>query len=300
MSLKEFLDKKNLQDIINHDSNYKVVIVSYSNDTVSKVVETLDKKKIHALPVWDKENNIFLGIVDYLDLVCYLVIKFPQNEVLNDLDKLESIYKEVMSTSASEICNFGGKNPFTPFNNHEKSSIVIEMFAKGIHRIPLSDEKEELTMTISKTAFINFLLPFFEKDEMGKSTVADLGLISYNLVTMKDNDPVVKGFLEIEKKKCYGLPVVDSDGKICGNLSASDIKSFSKDHIPSFSLDVKFWLKTHSEKSLKPITCTKKTSFYEVLKTLVKIHRVWVVDSENKPVGCVSQTDVFKFLKNLL
>lgn len=243
---------------------------------------------------------MFLGIVDYLDFVCCLIKKLPKDEPLNDLDELEKVYKKVMNTEVGDICNFGGKNPYNPLGIDESCSKVISKFAKGIHRIPLQDEKEELKMTISKTAFIQFLLPFFEADESGKKTVGELDLGPKDLSTIKEDEAVINGFLEIEKRRIYALPVVDSEGKIVGNLSATDMKQFSKDHIPSFTLDAKFWLKTHSEKSLKPVTCTKSTTFYEVLKTLTQVHRVWIVDDNNKPIGVISQTDVFKHIKNLL
>lgn len=256
-------------------------------------------KKIHAVPVWDEEEQMFLGIVDYLDFVCYLFKKLPKDETLNDPDEIEKSYKKVMNTEVGDICNFGGKNPYNPLSIDVSAKKVIHKFAKGIHRIPLQDEKEELKMTISKTAYIHFLLPFFEVDELGSKSLDQLGIgTGKELVLLKETDSVINGFLEIDKRKIYALPVVDKDGKIIGNISASDVNQFSKDHIPSFTVDAVFWLKTHN--SVSPITCTKDETFYNVLKTLTKVHRVWIVDEDKKPIGVISQTDVFKYLKTLI
>jgi CBS domain-containing protein len=44
------------------------------------------------------------------------------------------------------------------------------------------------------------------------------------LFSISENNSVAESFAEIGKRLVSGLAVVDSDGKLIGNISASDIK----------------------------------------------------------------------------
>ncbi len=49
-------------------------------------------------------------------------------------------------------------------------------------------------------------------------------------------------------------------------------------------------------KSLHPVTVTEWSTFEDVVLKLAatRVHRVWVVDDDNKPIGVISLGDVFR------
>jgi CBS domain-containing protein len=110
-----------------------------------------------------------------------------------------------------------------------------------------------------------------------------------------------------------GCAVLDGEGRVVANLSVSDLRvcqfhllnskgtshlSFHqsmKETVEKFLSDMKKFAKV-------PICCKEKDSFESVVHSMFQnhIHRVYVVDSNNKPIGVISTTDVMKqLLKDL-
>jgi CBS domain-containing protein len=74
----------------------------------------------------------------------------------------------------------------------------------------------------------------------------------------------------------------------------------SKGAASLLSLSVKQFLARHSETSLLPIASRRSDTLASAVALMLenKIHRVWVVDTANKPVGVVAMTDVFKVVRD--
>lgn len=93
----------------------------------------------------------------------------------------------------------------------------------------------------------------------------------------------------------HSFPIIDETGKLIGNLSPSDLRFMTKSKLKSILLPVMEFLKVmHDGKAPEPIVCKPNDSTKSVLvKALAsKIHRVWVVDEENRPLGVVSFSDI--------
>jgi CBS domain-containing protein len=66
------------------------------------------------------------------------------------------------------------------------------------------------------------------------------------------------------------------------------------------SLSVKDYLTQHSKASLTPIASKRSDTLATVVTLMLekRIHRVWVVDAADKPIGVVAMTDVFKVVRD--
>lgn len=291
--LYDFCKRFTLEDVIKGESKYNIVLVAQHNDTIKQTVEVLTDKKIHAMPVQGPQRDI-VGMIDYLDLVTFLVSKFPQDKKdLNDVKLLDAAYQDTIAAKVSDVANFSGRNPYQslPFDAHVTK--VVPLFAQGYHRVTLSDEKGELVMTISQSTFLKWIGSYLEKESIGLKTVEELGLGQVKPITIKDDDYILDALLVMNKQKVNAVGVVREDGKICGHFSASDVRGFSKDNLVTFTLDAQHWLESHSAKSLHVKTVRPWTSLTDLAKTMGHgVHSVWVVDEEGRPTGIVSKTDV--------
>ena len=63
---------------------------------------------------------------------------------------------------------------------------------------------------------------------------------------------------------------------------------------------VEEYLKANSKASLTPLTATPTTTLSDAVQKMVdaKVHRLWVVNEANEPVGVASLTDVFKVVRD--
>jgi len=101
-----------------------------------------------------------------------------------------------------------------------------------------------------------------------------------------------------------GLAVVDSDGKLVGNISLRDLKGIH----PDAKIFWRLWntVKIFKEKAITdypPPNAIPSSVFVTPADSLMKvvekmalhhIHRVYVVDENQKPERVISQTDVLR------
>jgi predicted transcriptional regulator len=85
------------------------------------------------------------------------------------------------------------------------------------------------------------------------------------------------------------------------NFSATDLRNFIIDDWANFTLTVEEYLTKNS--TFSPIYLkSNNILFSEMIKLFVtnekKIHRFWIVDENEKPVGIISKTDIIKFMRD--
>lgn len=90
------------------------------------------------------------------------------------------------------------------------------------------------------------------------------------------------------------VALVNAEGKLTGNFSATDLKGLYDETMPSLLDTAQDYLEKFSPSSLKPTCIRAETTVADAVKTMVedKVHRLWVIDADFKPVGVVSMTDL--------
>lgn len=128
-------------------------------------------------------------------------------------------------------------------------------------------------------------------------------------------DPTERVYTLLAKMKyssprLSAIPVIDADGKLIANFSASVLKGLQRSQVLELSLPVVEFLKRQPvkapslrvklgyAKSLYPIAVTADTTLeIAVLKMIAyKIHRLWCVDNDGKLVGLVTISDLMRAL----
>ncbi|KAF8927845.1 hypothetical protein BGZ58_010080 [Dissophora ornata] len=91
------------------------------------------------------------------------------------------------------------------------------------------------------------------------------------------------------------VAIVDSDGALVEEMSAADLRGVNLDRIQDLNKPVLVYLKTSQGGSLKkPLSCRTEFSLAQLLSGLVlnHAHRSWLVDEQDRPIGCISLSDV--------
>jgi len=296
----EYLKNLKIESLFS-ESLGKTPIVIDSEALVEELVTLLRENHIQSVPVMTKKTKEVVGLVDCLDLVTLLLSVMPEKDQLSDPKALEMSFRAVNGKKVKEVCNLSGHNPYESVFIGDSIKTVIPYFAEGIHRVVAVDQHGDLKLTVSQSSVIHYILDFLQDDVVfGKKTLKDLGLAVDRVVGVKDTEKVVTVLKGIGKKGFSGVPVVDSHkGTLVGNFSATDVRQFVQDHLLSFNMEIKKWLEVHSPESLKPVSVHNDATLYSVCKLLSNgLHRVWVVDVENKPIGLVSYTDIYQLFRD--
>jgi len=133
----------------------------------------------------------------------------------------------------------------------------------------------------------------------------DVTIIPKSMTVIQALNKITKS----KKRPVSAVPVVDEHGKLVANFSASDLRTINRSYFDWLVLPILEYLHRVKDAELKhfrvtveafkafhPITCTIDSTFQSVIMSMVtnKIHRIWVVDGDMKPVGVVSIGDLFK------
>jgi 5'-AMP-activated protein kinase regulatory gamma subunit len=275
-----------------------------SSDSVENAIRILADHKILSVPVM--ENNSVIGVLDIVDVVHFLRKIAPDQQSIeeNQLLSLEIAGRALALEAVKEIINASGRDPYVPIDEHNKLSMAVNLFAQGIHRVPVSNSTGAIVGTLSQTDIISYLRTHIVEGELkhvGNKTMQELGLHNKPVVTVNIHDSILAAIEVIVDKSTSGVGVINSHGKLVGNLSASDFKGLYREQFPSFLLNIGDYLEKHSPNSLNPICCTANTTLTQVINEMTEnhIHHLYVID-DFKPASIISATDVMKSIRDFV
>lgn len=167
-----------------------------------------------------------------------------------------------------------------------------------MHRIALFNKQRQITGILSQSDVNTYLA---EKIKMGDSklvaqrSIAALGYAKVPVESISKNAKVIQALRKMAKLKLSALAVVNEEGRLVGNFSASDVQGLFREKFPHLLDSVEEYLTKHSPKSLQPICTLATNSLQQVVADLAEghLHHLWVVD-DFYPVGIVSLTDVMR------
>jgi 5'-AMP-activated protein kinase, regulatory gamma subunit len=257
-----------------------------------------------------------LGFVDGRDIVVGLVktllahgklnadgtnweASFRSEEVMTAGGKyLESPVRGVVNKSGDDVLKI-----FAP--STALKDVVAEMAGLRLHRVVLMDGPD-FHSVYSVSDLINFLAQkqgVWGRTDIGKLRVGELiNDQKEGVFSLKESQPAIEGVALMEKNHVSGLAVVDEDGCIIANFSTHDFSKMmaSSGAIapPELFLPMHVFLLQQAQlvPSRAPVTCRKTDSLVSVVTKLAlyRVHRVWVVDEENKPIGVITPFEVLR------
>jgi CBS-domain-containing membrane protein len=108
-------------------------------ESLENVWKTLTRSKIHSAPVV-KEDGTLVGLVDALDLMAFALQVMPSDESVGEKKRarLTMALEEV-----NRILDRSGRDPSAPVEIDNYLNYLVEVFASGIHRVPLTNKAEK-------------------------------------------------------------------------------------------------------------------------------------------------------------
>jgi len=159
--------------------------------------------------------------------------------------------------------------------------------------------QDDLVGILSQSQIINILAEKIDLFPIANLTIEDLNLGTLRQVkSVKTTSLVKDAFIELVEHHIYGIPVVDDNNHVVGNISASDIQliavsgDFVKLEVPINTV----LPETHQKRSPIVINITSTiANAFRVMST-EKIHRLFVVDSKSCLIGLISPVDLIQAL----
>jgi len=293
-AFREWISKHSVKKLLK-DKFLLAIVDSHAN--WQQTLETLTKKNVLSAPIFDRQQKRFIGLVDVIDLLAYATTIL--NEINLPREELERMAFEKLPVKA--ICDISLRNPWCPVYQDLPLSSLMDIFSNKvhIHRVPLVDHEGRVIGLISQSRVIEFLSE--NKSHLGELVNKPLiPIMSRNVICVNENTQVLDAFLQLLKAKVSGMGVVNNEGALTGQLSANAIKGvlFSK-----LNLTVKEFLAVTIDKlQLKTsyLQGTNSTTVGDALEMIAinHLHRIFILDENQKPIGIVTTSDLIEFLQN--
>jgi len=289
----------------------KVVFLAH-DITIKEALEILDDRKISSAPVLNLETKSLLGIIDMFDVVTLLLGIFPNIDQVTteNLEELEYAGKRFVSTSVGEALELSRKYTQFPLSQPrvERTTILIklvEILWTGVHRVPVVNNSSNIINIITQSDVLAFMAQNVHLiPQLAHKTIDEVGFMKEKIITATGDTNTTALLMQFNSKRISAVPVVDSEGKLIANFSTSDLKGLEYKDLADLMLPVLKFLQKRAmpeeafacEKSLHPLTVTKQTTFEDCIFKMVatRVHRLWVVDPENKPIGVISISDFMR------
>jgi len=197
------------------------------------------------------------------------------------------------------LIDVSGDNPYVPVYSTMSLALLMEYFSSGIRRATIVNLNKVVVNSISQSDMIYFIAQHIGETQVkGKVPLQSRSLDylgyteSKGLVTIQHTTTVLEVLMRCGTLDTLSFPIVDEEGRLVGNLSALDLGIVFLTCHAEFLLSVRQFLSKHHPKSLQPLCVTKDTTLGTTLQLLCKhrVHHLWVVDKEAKPIGILTLT----------
>jgi len=183
-----------------------------------------------------------------------LVLPTSPDSVVNILTQSDVVrYLKVNLSRVPELERYLLETTARDFTTHVQRKMNTAMGAPLIH---VSHDKNPLTITIHKTALVGFKKMFVHM-------VSAIG-------------------------------IVDDNGVLVGVLSSSDLRGLKRRQLGTLNKPVMtFLIETQLERK-EPYTCSEDCNLFQCLEKIIwtRVHRIFVVNKEDMPVGVISYSDM--------
>ncbi|KAJ2698492.1 cell separation during budding [Coemansia sp. IMI 203386] len=243
----------------------QTVIQVDSEATVEEACEILIRHNIQSVPLYDHDSQTYIGMFDLHDYASYILSKratllgknspsnhdslvFPGGQRRESISPLarKALGDNGRRGSVAMVADMSTVNPFYSVLPETTVAQVAQVFAKGAHRVAVMQNDRNIRGILSQTRVVRY---FFEhcavstnsdtpqqgevisrkEDEMLDTTLADLGLVTRDVVTVRPETPVLQALSLLEQWRVSSLAMVDDQKRLVGNLSVGDIKYLVKD-----------------------------------------------------------------------
>lgn len=275
--------------------------------TTSSVAEALDLMSEHqilSLPVFDESKGRFIGIFDVHDALSFFL----------GLRTNPNASAEFAKTTVASVYNRSGIDVFMPTPGTRSLLNLIEIFTRGVYRIPVSEGDDDtggilegigggstknITTLISQTAVVRFLADNLDKLTPGQAamTLDEMHLGHKKIITITGTQPVSDALSTLDKSKIGALAVVDDHGVLIEAFATENLRGITADALHLLDKTVAVFLSERPiAKRHQLYICRHDSTLKEVITALAAsgAHRLWIVDSHQKPEGVISTSDVMK------
>jgi len=277
-----------------------------ANKTALGCLKGLRDYNFLSFPVTSAEDDYkVIGIVDMKD-ICAFVLEFFQDFDAITTPKTfgELLEKKLKDHSVKELMNYSHMDVFHPINSKATFHEVLQALTlPGVHRVPMLDQYSHFGRFVTQSEVLRFIATNLEDfGSVLDKTVMEAGIGTQGVKKVHEDSSAIFAFKTIVENKISAVPVVNSDDHIVGVVSVRDIR-----HLLGVRANTELKLPLtefleHLRAGDNVPTRAVVGSVTETVRDVItrihsnRIHRLFMIDADDRVHAVVSISDIFKYL----
>jgi len=294
--------------------NLNNTILVVSPDTnLAEAWRSLTQNNFYSAPIINIKTQKYLGYLDLMDIVEYVVLKFGRNRLEGQKNFWDLIHQDeqfqkatvrsVMSHPLSMITKASFQAIYLDFSMFS----AIEMLAKmpNVHRVAVIDANRRLYGIITQSRLARVIHKHNLEGRTGTALNMPIWAVEgaiKPIVTAKETEDAIMAFRKMVAAKVTAVAVENADGQITGVLSAKDLKLMSEDGkffwklfqiVSSFQYEISR-LDPNRPKELIVLSTSDTLAMAVEKMAKANVHRVFIVDEHRRPIGVIGMREVMR------
>ncbi|XWW98104.1 hypothetical protein V2A60_006100 [Cordyceps javanica] len=298
-AIRDFLKVRTSYDVL--PLSFRLIVLD-TDLLIKKSLNILIQNSIVSAPLWDSQTSRFAGLLtstDYINVIQYH-IQYPDEMSKLDQFRLRSLRDIEKAIGAVPIETLS-VHPSRPL--FEACKQMLKTRARRIPLIDVDDEtgRETLISVITQYRILKFIaVNNADYTVMLKKTVREINLGSYNNLVTSTMDATV---LDVIRLMVDGniscIPILDSAGRVLNAFEAVDVIPCIKGGMyEDLGGSVGEALCKRPDDAPGIYTCSEDDRLDAIFDAVRKsrVHRLIVVDDDNKLKGVISLSDILKYV----
>jgi len=255
--------------------------------------------------------RVLLWSYNLLDIVLFLVqiIEEKSGKEAKNFKSFAACIDKLNLINAGNIADLSSTNPLIPLRPTDTLLDAFSIFEEtGTHRIPILKEKgcADIEHILTQIDVIRYLTANINSlGSQRKKTLKELKVPLRKVISVDIKTGTIEAFKLMVENQITAVAVVNPDGTLLSSVSAKDIKEAKPEELLGWMRKsvIEFVQMIRGKQmnvSYPVFSCHLHSSLEEVIMKLsvLRVHRLYITDSNNKPIGVLSLGDIFKLMNN--
>ncbi|XP_023703907.1 5'-AMP-activated protein kinase subunit gamma-2 isoform X6 [Cryptotermes secundus] len=265
---------------------------------VKKAFFALVYNGVRAAPLWDSKRQQFVGMLTITDFIKILQMYYTSPSVT-----MEELEEHKLDTWRNVL-----KNQVMPLVSISPDASLFDairtLIHNRIHRLPVIDpDTGNVLYILTHKRILRFLFLYINdlpKPSYMNKTLSELKIGTYdNIETAIEDTSIILALKKFVERRVSALPIIDPEGRLVDIYAKFDVINLAAEKTYN-NLDVS--LKKANEHRNEWFEGVHKCKLEETLQTIMErivraeVHRLVVVDEEDKVIGIISLSDLLLYL----
>jgi len=294
----------------------KQVITIHNDSTLSHAFKLLIDNKILCVPILDKQTQILCGQISVMGIIHLFLNSFSEQEIIeiakSHPDDVSVCLDKNVKFSTTRIHEIMSEVHVmdVPYSVQEETKLsdAVNIFVANphAHRISVVNEDSKIVNIITQSRILQLISCVADDLPKTRKTIDELNLGYKSVVCINKNQLAFAAFQLMRDNNVSAIAATDNNGLLVGIISVNDFKLVGY-HIKFFHLlgqTVSNYLELVKRyqvmDDIRPdqLTCKGSDSLCRVIRglTFYRVHRLFITDDNNKPIGVISVHDILKAL----